>query len=220
MKSPFLSLLVALTLSTVLSAQTKTQVRIKSDSRAGVTITSGAKSVRVDLSKDIAGSAFIAEGKYKRDLRKRGCEAGPAKFELVDATVKDGETFVVLFSRAFGNSNVCGQCGASGAHSLVLIRLSKSFTLVTKQSVTLESCFDNVALIQPSWENTVEGSVLSGDVKFVFDRDRLTVKYEKSIYENGDSSYQLSTLVYDRGNPTAGFAVSVKTSKESSAPNQ
>lgn len=220
MKSLILPLLVLLTLSTVSNAQTKTKVRIKYDARAGVTVTSGVKSVRVDLSKDIAGSPYIEEGKYKRTLRKRGCDAGPAKFELVDATVKDGETFVVLFSRAFGNSNVCGQCGATGAHSLVLIRLSKDFKLVTKQSVTLESCFDNVALIQPAWENTVEGSFLSGDVKFVFDRDKLTVKYEKSIYENGNSSYELSTLVYDRENPTAGFAVSVKISKDSAAPNQ
>lgn len=228
MKSILFPILILLAACSAVFAQVqavqrkpKTGIHITTNARAVVTVINGTQTVRVDLSEDIAGCAYIEAGQYKRDLEKRACAASPSSFDMIDATVKDGETFVVLFSQAAGGCNVCGRCGASSANSLIWVRLGKDFKFVDKKAVAVESCNDDVVLVEPLLDGGEEGDVGPKKTMFKFISGKLTAKYERSIYGDGEKfTYELSTLVYDKSNPGAGFVITKATSPDSILDNR
>lgn len=189
------------------------RVRIKANANAVVTITNGTASTAVDLSSDIPGCLYIG-AELRSYLRKRGCEAPPASFRLIDSTVKDGETFVVLFSDASGGCNVCGRCGGANSSSLIWIRLKGDFSIADKKVVIVEECTDQIGLVEPSWPEPSENGE-EVELKFVFRNGRMVVKYEQDIWGNrGVTSTVLSTLVYDKANPALGFVVRKRTRRD------
>lgn len=193
-----------------------TGLKIKSDQKAVVTLTLDKKSAKVDLAEEVAGCAYIEDGDYKKDLERRKSAASPVTFELIDAVEKDGEHFVVLMSKAYGNCNVQGRCGASSANSLIWLRLGADFKEAGRKAVAIESCSEELILIAPEWKGVVEGDFMSKKSNFTFSRNVLKVVFEKSIYGSDEKfEYELFTLVYNRNAPENGFDVTSTISPDS-----
>jgi hypothetical protein len=214
---------LVLTLAVLLSAgsafsQSKPlpELKFKADQKAVVTFTFGEKTAKVDLAEDIAGCAYIEDGDYRKDLERRGTAATPAVFELIDAVEKDGEHFVVMLSKAFGNCNTAGRCGASGANSLIWLRFGANFKLTDRTAVTIEACSDDVILVSPEWKEGADRDFLKRKSAFTFNRNVLKVLFEKSIYGSDEKfEYELFTLIYNRNTPENGFDLTSTVSPDS-----
>lgn len=217
MKALILSAFLILpTVSVLPQTKAVAGVTIRSDQKAVVTVTRAGKTSKVNLADDVAGCAFIEDGEYKKNLERNGSAASPATFELVDVTVKNDQTYLILMSRASGNCNVNGRCGASGANSLIWIHLDSQFKFVEKASATVEACIEELILISPEWSGGREGDALRRKISFPFRNNVLTVIYEKSIYGDDQKfEYELFTLVYDKNNPDKGFDIKSKVSPDS-----
>ncbi|HYP50784.1 MAG TPA: hypothetical protein VEQ34_07570, partial [Pyrinomonadaceae bacterium] len=168
---------------------------------------------------DAAGCAYIAAGEYKRDLDARECAAPPAHFKLIDATVKNNQTFLVVLTEAMGNCNVCGQCGATEAFGLVWLQLNANLRLVKKKAVTLELCIENISLVSPAIQ--INEAVDNETLNLSLNGDVLTIELEKEIYgENDTTSYEFSRLEYNRKTPEKGFVIKTEKRAKSSQKEQ
>ena len=218
MKALFLSALLILpTIAAFPQTKAISGVTIKSDQKAVVTATKNGKNTKIDLAEDVAGCSYIDDGDYKRSLERNGSAASPATFELIDVTEKNDQTYLIIFSKAFGNCNINGRCGASGAHSLIWVHLDSQFKLVEKSAVSVELCTEDIILVSPEWtDGGKTDSFFGRRIKFPFKNNVLTVQYEKSIYGDDQKfEYELFTLVYDKNNPDKGFEVKSKVSPDS-----
>lgn len=217
MKALLLSAAVTvLTVSVFPQSKPSSGVTMKADQKAVVTVTRSGRNTKIDLAEDVAGCSYIEDGDYKRSLERNGSAASPALFELIDVTEKNDQTYLVLFSKAFGNCNVNGRCGASGAHSLIWVHLDSQFKLVEKSAVTVELCTDDLILVSPEWTDGGKTDFFGRKIKFPFRNNLLTVRFEKSIFGDDQKfEYELFTLVYDKTNPDKGFEVKSKVSPDS-----
>lgn len=185
--------------------------------RAGkISVSFGRVRSVIDLSKEIAGCTAVA-GNFRRGLEAKGCAASPATLKLIDSTTKNNQSFLVVLSEAMGNCNVCGQCGASDAFSLIWLKLNARLRIIEKKSVPLEYCLENVSIVSDliSFNEQTQQSQLQ--LKFI--NDVLTVEYEKTIFgDNSDTAnYDFSHLEYNRKTPEKGFVI--KTEKRAQSSN-
>lgn len=217
MKALILSAFLVLpTVSVLPQSKAVAGVTVKSDQKAVVTVTRAGKSAKINLSEDIAGCSFIEEGDYKKSLERNRSAASPATFELIDVTERSEQTYLILLSRAYGNCNINGRCGASGAHSLIWIHLDSQFKFVEKSAATVEACIDETILVSPEWTDGRDDDFFGRKIRFPFRNNVLTVKYEKSIYGDDQKfEYELFTLVYDKNTPEKGFDIKSKVSPDS-----
>jgi hypothetical protein len=169
----------------------------------------------IDLSKEVAGCAAVA-GKFRRDLEAKGCAASPATLKLINSQTKNNQNFLVLQSEAMGNCNVCGQCGASEAFSLIWLKLDARLRVIEKKSVPIEYCLENISIVGSalSFDEEKQDSALS--LKFI--RDVLTVEYEKKLFSDVSDSfgYDFSHLEYNRKTPEKGFVIKTEKRVQSS----
>src|ERR1043165_1863241 len=107
-----LSLFFFAALFTPVWAQIPAKIKLQKSSLGKITVVRGKTRSIIDLSKDVAGCAYVTGG-AKRELDKKSCAAPAASFKLLSATVKNDQNFLVVQSDAMGNCNVCGQCGAT-----------------------------------------------------------------------------------------------------------
>jgi len=169
----------------------------------------------VDLSKDIAGCVYVT-GKNKRELDKIGCTASPATFRLIDAQTVKNQHFLIVLSEGAGRCNVCGQCGASDAFTLVWLKLDARLRVLDKKSVPVEYCLENISIVSPDYDveaNTNERLALK------FADDVLRVEFEKRKYgetESEENYYEFTTLEYNRKTPEKGFVIKIEKRKDSS----
>lgn len=197
-------------------AQTVQKIRLRTASFGRVSVAKGNLRSTIDLSKEVAGCAYVS-GKNKRDLDKEGCAAPPATFKLIDATVKNNQTFLVVESDAMGNCNVCGHCGASEAYALIWLKLDARLHVVNKQNVPVDYCLAEISSKQVKHDENDNLSYLH----LAFKRDILTVEFEKTIYNNADiSGYEFSSLEYNRKTPEKGFVIKTEKRKKSSIDEQ
>ena len=206
--------------SNSVQAQTAKIVKINFRALAAgkISVAKGKTHSTIDLSKAVAGCAFVA-GQHKRELDKRECAAAPAEFELLDATTKNNQTFLLVLSEAMGNCNVCGQCGASEAFTLIWLKLNANLRLLEKKFAPIEFCFESVSLVNPAIEINEENQ--NEDLRLAFRADVLTVEFEKVLNgENDEIIYDFSHLEYDRKTPEKGFVIRTEKRRDSSIKEQ
>ena len=188
-------------------------VRVRSAAAGKVLVTKGKLRSTIDLSKNVAGCAYVPAS-FKRDLDKKGCAASPATFKLIDSATRSNQTFLVLEAETMGNCNVCGQCGASEAYALIWLKLDKRLRVLEQNSLPIEDCRANIALLNEGTdadENTQNSA-------WKFKDDILIVEAEKRIYENTDGkNYEFSHLEYNRKTPEKGFIIKTEKRADSSA---
>lgn len=204
--------LIFLFYSMCISAQS---VRVRSVTKGRVLVTKGKLRSTIDLSKNVAGCAYVP-AIYKRNLDKKGCAASPATFTLADSATKNNQTFLVIEAESIGNCNVCGECGASEAYSLIWLRLDNRLRVLEQKSLPIEDCRANVSLLSEGidFSETTQNSNLTTK----FNNDIMIVETEKRIYENTDgNNYEFSHLEYNRKTPEKGFIIKTEKRAESSA---
>lgn len=209
MRTIIFSLLFFLFLNCGAAAAQK--IGVRGNKTGGIVVTRGKARATINLREDVAGCAYLAAGKYKRDLDARECSAPPAGFKLIDATVKDNQVYLVVLTEAMGNCNVCGQCGASEAFGLIWLHLGgANLRLIKKKSVPLELCVENLSIVSPAIE--INEADTDASLSLPFKSDVLTVETEKEIYREGEATaYEFSRLEYNRKTPEKGFVI--KTEK-------
>jgi len=176
----------------------------------GIVVTKGKTRATINLSRDVAGCAYVANGEYKRDLEARECTAPPAGFRLIDATIKNNQTFLVVLIEAMGNCNACGRCGASEAFALVWLQLNANLRVLKKKSVPISLCVENISMVSP--EIIINEAEDNETLTLALKAGVLTIEFEKEIYgENDTSVYEFSHLEYNRKTPEKGFVI--KTEK-------
>ena len=121
------------------------KISVRGNRTGGIVVTKGKARATINLKREIAGCPYVAAGERKRDLDARECTAPPASFRLIDAIVKNNQTFLVVLTEAMGNCNVCGQCGASEAFGLVWLQLNANLRLIKKKSVPLSLCIQDIS---------------------------------------------------------------------------
>lgn len=198
------------------SANYAQKIKLRNVGFAKISLTKGSLRSTINLEKEAAGCPYIS-GVAKSNLASIGCAAPPASFQLVDATVKNNQIFVVVSADAMGNCNVCSMCGASEAFSVIWLKLDKNLQLVEKKSVPIELCRTNVALIS---NYTTVNENDDETLKLPFKNDVLTIEFEKTIFnDNADiSGYEFSHLEYNRKTPEKGFVIKTETRGKSSMP--
>lgn len=186
------------------------KISLRGNKTGGIVVTKGKTRATINLSADAAGCAYVPAGERKRDLDARECTAPPASFKLIDAAVKNNQTFLVVLTEAMGNCNVCGQCGASEAFALVWLRLDARLRVLQKKSVPLQVCRENISLVSP--EIQINNPEDNETLNLPFKGDVLIIELEKETYgENDMSVYEFSRLEYNRKTPEKGFVI--KTEK-------
>lgn len=203
------------------SAQTTPKLKIWGIGLGKITVSKGKTRSIIDLSTNIAGCAFTPK-EFKRDLDKKGCTAPPATFELVDATEKNNQTFLILTADAQENCNVCGRCGASEATTFIWLKLDAKLKLLERQNVLLEYCGLNITMIQPLSDFDEKTQKETLDVPF---KDNvMTIEFERPIYgeeAKGDKDvFEFTHIEYDRTKPEKGFVTKTEKRDKSSAPDQ
>lgn len=203
--------LIFLACSIYVSAQT---VRIRPVGLGKISVTKGKIRSTVDLSKDIAGCAYVAAN-YQSSLNKKGCAAPPATFKLLDATAKNNQTFLVIETNAQESCNVCGRCGASEATTFIWLKLNPQLRVLERKNVPLNFCMENIAMISPDSDSTAETNPGSSNLKFK--NDGITIEFEKRIYSEEASEdkdvFEFTHVEYNRKTPEKGFII--KTEKRS-----
>src|SRR5205085_702543 len=143
-------------------AQTAKFVKInfRNAGLAKIFISKGKIRSNIDLSRDVAGCNYVSR-EQKRELDKTDCASSPATFKLIDATVKNSQTFLVIQSNAMGNCNVCGQCGASEAYTLIWLKLNPRLRVINKQSIPLNYCLAGISIKDVKQLDNLSGLQLS-----------------------------------------------------------
>lgn len=205
--------LMFLSLCAFVSAQGVRTIRLRGASFGKVSVARGNLRSTIDLSRETTGCVYVS-GKNKRDLDKKSCAAPPATFKLIDATVKNNRTFLVVASDATGNCNVCGHCGASESFALIWLELDARLRLVDKQSVAVDDCATEISSKQVKHDENDNLSSFSP----AFKREILTVEFEKTIFDDNSavSGYEFSRLEYNRKTPEKGFVVKTEKRENSS----
>ena len=199
-------------------AATAQKIGVRGNKTGGIVVTRGKARATINLSREIAGCPYVAAGERKRELDARECTAPPATFKLIDATVKNNQTFLVVLTEAMGNCNVCGQCGASEAFGLVWLQLDASLRLIKKKSVPLELCLENRSIVSP--EIQINDADDNETLKLSLKGDRLIIELEKEIYgENEKLTYEFSRLEYNRKTPEKGFVIKTEKRDKSAKPD-
>lgn len=220
MRTIIFSFLVFLFLSFVspLSA-TAQKISLRGNKTGGIVVTKGKMRATIDLSRDVAGCSYVPAGERKRELDAMECTALPAGFKLIDATVKNNQTFLVVLTEAMGNCNVCGQCGASEAFALVWLKLDARLRVLQKKSVPLEVCREDISLLSPEIQiNDPEDNQI---LNLRFKGNVLIIELEKAIYgENDTSVYEFSHLEYNRKTPEKGFVIKTEKRSKSARKNR
>lgn len=196
------------------SAQT---VRIRPAGSGKISVTKGKIRSTIDLSRDIAGCAYIAAN-YRLSLNQKGCAAPPATFKLVDAAVKNDRTFLIIETNAQENCNVCGRCGASEATTVIWLKLNRQLRILERKSIPLGFCDENITMISPGSASTAETS--SDWLNLSFKNNVMSFEFEKRIYgeePNGDKdAYQFTRVEYNRKTPEKGFVIKAEKRDKSS----
>lgn len=207
--------LLFFTLSIGVAAQTA-KIKIRSVGLGRVSVTKGKVRSAIDLREDVAGCAYVS-GKQKRELDKTGCASPPVTFKLIDATVKNNQTFLVVESGAMGNCNVCGRCGAAEAYALIWLKLNARLRVINKQSVPIEHCLTDISSVEVKMH---EDDNLS-DLRLSFEKNILTVEFEKAIFDNNanKAGYEFSHLEYNRKTPEKGLVVKTEKRDKSAMEN-
>ena len=213
----FLSIiLLFLSLATGVSAQAA-KIKLRNSGFGKITLTRNKMRATVNLARDVAGCAFAGPG-IRKDFKD--CAAGSAEFHLIDATVKNNQTYLLISSRAAGNCNVCGQCGATEAFALIWLKLDQSLRVQDKKSVPIDFCRLGIELISEVVdfkENTQEQTL-----KLSFAGDVLAIDFERQIFEeiSDRRHYEFSHLEYNRKTPEKGFIIKTEKREQSSIPEQ
>ncbi len=200
------------------SAQTNSKIKIQKSGLGKISVVRGKTRSVIDLSKDVAGCAFVS-GAAKTRLDKIGCASSPATFNLVDTTEKNKQTFLILTADAQENCNVCGQCGASEASTLLWLKLDTRLRVLEKKNVQLYYCRENISMISPV--SDVDEKTGNETWKLPFKNDMLTIEFEKTIYgENDKDVYEYTKVEYDRTKPEKGFVIKTEKREKSSVSEQ
>lgn len=194
-------------------------VRLRAAGAGKISVTRGKLRSLIDLRRDTSGCAYVS-GAQKRSLDAKGCAAPPASFQLVDATTKNSQTYVVVQTEAMGNCNVCGQCGASESFTLIWLKLDARLRLLEKKAVPIDSCYEDIALVEGGVSFNEETQDTSLKLSFV--NNVMSLAFEKKIFnDNSDvSGYDFSQLLYDRKTPEKGFVIKTEKREKSSAREQ
>lgn len=218
-KTLFVSFFFLALFSGVGSAQNVKPAKIifRNSGLAKISVGSGKTHSTIDLRNDVTGCAFV-EGKRKHQLNADECAAPPATFRLIDATVKNNQTFLVVASEAMGNCNVCGHCGASESFALIWLELDSRLRLVNKQSVPVDDCLTEISGKQVRHNESDNLSKL----RLAFKKNILTVEFEKTVFKDNSeiSNYEFSHLEYNRKSPEKSFAVKTEKREKSSIGEQ
>ena len=215
MRKILLSLLFVALAAPAAAAQTAAKITLRAATGGKVSVNRGKIRSVIDLTEETAGCVFVS-GAAKRRLDRRGCTASPAEYKLIDAVAKSGRTYLVVLAEASGNCNVCGQCGATEAFSLIWLELDARLRVVGKKSVPIEYCLDNTTLVAPALSE--EDYQENRGPQLAFAGDRLRVEYEKGEFgENSERIYIHSTLEYNRKTPEKGFDIKTEKRSETAA---
>lgn len=199
------------------SAQTA-KVKIQKAGSGKISVVRGKVRSVIDLSQDVAGCAFIS-GAAKTRLDKIGCTASPATFQMVDATEKNKQTFLILTADAQENCNVCGQCGASEASTLLWLKLDARLRVLEKKNVPLYFCRENISLISPMSDEDEKTGNETWNLPFK--NDVLTIEFEKRIFGDSDKDiFEYTRIEYNRTKPEKGFVIKTEKRDKSSVSEQ
>lgn len=195
------------------------KISLRGNQTGGIVVTKGKARATINLREDVAGCSYMPAGERKRELDKMECTALPATFKLIDATVKNNQTFLVVLTEAMGNCNVCGQCGASEAFALVWLQLDTRLRVLQKKSVSLEVCREDISLLSP--EIKIDDPEDNQILNLSFKGDVLIIELEKEIYGANDTSvYEFSHLEYNRKTPEKGFIIKTEKRSKSARKNR
>lgn len=191
-------------------------VRLRATGSGKVSVTRGKLRSVIDLTADVSGCAFSG----RRGSRNADCAASPADFKLVDAIVKNNQTFVVVQTDAAGNCNVCGRCGASESFTLIWLKLDARLRVLEKKAVPIESCDESLSIVSAELDFNEETQDATLNLKFK--GDRITIEFEKTIFNDSSeiSGYEFSHLEYDRKTPEKGFMIKTEKREKSSMKEQ
>ena len=199
------------------AAQTVSKIKLQNPGSGKITLVEKKKRVTVDLSRDVAGCA-AGTAAIKKEYKD--CAAGSAEFQLVDATLKNNQTYLLLSSTAAGNCNVCGQCGAVEALGLIWLKLDKNLRVLDKKSVSIDYCRMNIEPVSKivDFDEETQRKTL----KLNFKDNVLAFDLEKTIFEeNSDNkSYEFSHFEYNRKTPEKGFVIKTQRRDKSAIPEQ
>lgn len=200
------------------SAQISSKVKIRAANSGKIAVLRGKLRVVVDLSKDIGGCPFLS-GAALKEYGKKGCAAPPADFELVDATEKNRQTFLILTADAQENCNVCGRCGASEATTVIWLKLDANLRVSERKSVPLLFCQENISMISPVGD--FNEKTQKETFKLPFKDNVMTFEFEKRIYGEGNTeTFEYTKVVYDRTKPEQGFDIKTEKRDKSSVKEQ
>jgi hypothetical protein len=212
MKSRLFLLVCMIVFVSINFAQTKSTIRLKNIGQAKISITKGKLLSEIDLSDNVAGCAYVTNA-YKKILDNdkvlKGCESPPANFKLIDSTEKDDFIYLIVWSEAMGNCNVCGHGGGTNSFSLIWLKLADDLKVIEKKSVDVEWYRNDIAVTKPKPKAYYNLSIW----KPIFIKDLMTIEFEKTNYkDNGDIlDYDFSHLEYSRKTPEKAFVI--RTSK-------
>lgn len=213
-----ISLVLSFMLLTIAaSAQTAAKIRLQNPGSGKVTVIRGKTRATINLSSDVAG---CADGSALVKKEFKDCAAGSAEFHLIDASVKNNRTYLLIASEAMGNCNVCGRCGADEAFALIWLKLDQSLRVLDKKSVPIDYCRLDVQLIS----EVVDFNEATQDetLKLNFKDDRLEIDFEKKIFEESSerTRFEFSHLEYNRKTPEKGFIIKTEKREKSSVSEQ
>ena len=215
----FVFLIAAFCIS--VSAQNASKIKIWGIGSGKITVSKGKTRSIIDLSRDIAGCAFVPK-EFRRELDKKGCTSRPATFELIDATEKDDQTFLILTADAQENCNVCGRCGASEATTFIWLKLDAKLKLLERKNIPIEYCELNISMIQPL--SDIDEQTQEETLNVPFKDNVMTIEFERTIYGDeakGDKDvFEFTHIEYDRTKPEKGFVIKTEKRDKSSSPDQ
>lgn len=200
------------------SAQTA-KVKIQDSGLGKITVVRGKTRSVVDLSGDVSGCVYVPK-EFRKTLAKNGCVSPPADFNLVDATEKNKNTFLILTADAQENCNVCGRCGASEATTIIWLKLDARLRVLEKKNIPLDYCMQNISTISPISESNEETQNETWILPFK--NDVMTIEFEKAIFkqESDSFTYEFTRVEYDRTKPEQGFVIKTEKREKSSLPEQ
>jgi hypothetical protein len=199
------------------TAQIAPKIALRNAAPGKISVSRGKARAVIDLSREVAGCAY-ASGQIKRLFKD--CAAPPAKFDLVDAAVKNDRTYLLISTDAMGNCNVCGRCGASASFGLIWLELDAALRVLQKKDTPIDYC--RLDIVAVSAIADLDEETGKQDLKLNFENDVLSVEFEKTIFgEVGESGgYEFSRLEYDRKTPEKGFIIKNERRSESSIKDQ
>jgi len=212
-----LAIFLFFSLTVCAAAQTSSKIKLQNPGLGKITLVEKKRRVTVDLSRDVAGCAAgtaVVKKLYK------DCAAGSAEFRLVDAMLKNNQTYLLISTSAAGNCNVCGQCGAVEALGLIWLKLDKRLRVLDKQSVSIDYCRMGIEPVSEIVDFDEEAQ--SKTLKLNFKDDVLAFDFETMISDDksDNKSYEFSHLEYNRKTPEKGFIIKTEKRDRSSVREQ